>query len=115
MALEAGKFIVGHVLGDETQQRQRRAAQSGKERAQRRVEEKAAVHAIVEQVKAVAVLDMVITTVSGEAKTLRYMTGKELSELGGGFARIAERVGPDSDSMVGEVLCEVEAASLLRG
>ena len=43
------------------------------------------------------------------------MTGKELSELGGGFARIAERVGPDSDSMVGEVLCEVEAASLLRG
>jgi hypothetical protein len=60
----------------------REAAQRAPERAARRVAEKAAVREIAEQVKAIAVLDMAVTLLSGEQKKLRFTTGDELGQLG---------------------------------
>jgi hypothetical protein len=60
----------------------REAAQRAPERAARRVAEKAAVREIAEQVKAIAVLDMAVTLLSGEQKKLRFTTGDEAGRSG---------------------------------
>ena len=57
-------------------------------------------------------LDLPIVLLSGETKQLRYVTGRELAELGGIYQAIAERVGPDN--FVAEVLCERDVAELMR-
>jgi hypothetical protein len=48
---------------------------------------------------------------SGETKQLRYVTGRELAELGGAYQAVAVKVG--DENMVGEVLVEAEVKALL--
>jgi hypothetical protein len=48
---------------------------------------------------------------SGESKQLRYVTGRELGELGGIYQAVAEKVGPDN--FVGEVMVEHEVRELM--
>jgi hypothetical protein len=63
---------------------------------------------LVAKVKAIAVLDMLMP--NGER--LRFCRGSDVARFGVGFAKIAEKVGPDC--LVGEVLRENEVQALLR-
>jgi hypothetical protein len=87
------------------------AAPNVRQRAERKVAERAAVAEIVEQVKA-AVLDLPVTLANGETKKLRFTTGAELRELGSAYSKIAEKVG--EDAMVGECMTEGEVRELLK-
>jgi hypothetical protein len=84
----------------------RRVMPSPKERAEHQVAEKA-VKEIAAKVKAALVLD----TLMPNGERLRFCRGSEVAQWGVGFSRIAEKVGPDC--LVGEVLCEREAAELM--
>jgi hypothetical protein len=87
----------------------RRAAPSAKVRIARRVAEAEAVEKITAQIKERVVLDMIMP--NGER--LRFCTGKQVAGFGAGFAKLAERVG--ADCLVGEMVCENEAAELILG
>jgi hypothetical protein len=112
LMLEAGRLLVEKVLAAAQARQKRSAAQPGtRARAERRVADQVEVKAIAAKVKATLLLDTVVTLLSGESKQLRFVTGRELAELGGAYARIAEKVGPEC--LVGEVICESEAKALL--
>jgi hypothetical protein len=59
-----------------------------------------------------AVLDLPIMLVTGEAKKLRFCYGSELAALGSAYQRISAAVKPDE--MIGERLCEREVRALLE-
>jgi hypothetical protein len=66
------------------------------------------VEQIVEQVNAMAVLDLLMPN----GQRLRFCTGSDVAQWGAGFAKLAERV--PSAAYVGECVTEVECAALLK-
>jgi hypothetical protein len=112
LLLECSRFAIQRIgAAIDARVRRQQAAPSNRERTARRAADRAQVQEIVEQVK-LAVLDMVITTLDGEPKRLRFATGKELAALGSGYQRLAERIGPDE--MLGERMTESEVQALLE-
>jgi hypothetical protein len=91
----------------DAQARRRLAAPSSRERIARKDAEKAAVAVAVEQVKAIAVLDLIMPN----GQRLLFCTGSDVAQWGAGFAKLAERV--PSDAYVGECVTESDAAALL--
>jgi hypothetical protein len=57
-------------------------------------------------------LDLQVTLLSGEVRALRFVYGRELDQLGAAYSRLAERVG--AESLVGEILLDVEVRELLQ-
>jgi hypothetical protein len=109
LLISASRFIAEKVLAAAVTARQRRqqAIPTPRQRAERRVAEKAEVAKLAAKVREIAVLDMVIN-----GTQLRFMTGTEVARLGAGFTKLAERV--PADAYVGECVTEAEAMELLR-
>jgi hypothetical protein len=59
----------------------------------RRQAERARVQATAAKAREIILLDMPVRLLTGEAKPLRYVTGRELAELGGVYQAIAAKVG----------------------
>jgi hypothetical protein len=110
--LEAGAIYLAHDAMTAERVHRTRSAPTPKAQAARRVAEQAQVRATAAKARQLILLDMPVRLLSGEAKQLRYVTGRELAELGGVYQAIAEKVGPDN--FVGEVLVEAELKALLQ-
>jgi len=102
-ALVAGNAVVAKPAEQDPDRVARQKAQAA---------EKIEVKALAAKAREVILLDMLVTLLSGEPKQLRYVTGRELAELGGAYQAIAAKVGPAN--MVGEVLVEAEVKALMR-
>jgi hypothetical protein len=111
LLLAASRLLVHQIVAAaEAREPQRRAA-SAPVRVRREAVNRVEVRRAVAKVREAALLDLPVTLLSGETKQLRYCLGRELSELGTAFSRIAERVEPDE--MLGERLTEAEVRGLL--
>jgi hypothetical protein len=110
--LGAGAVYLAHDALTTNRIQRGRSAPTQRARAARKTAEQAQVRATVAKAREIILLDMPVRLLSGEAKQLRYVTGRELSELGGAYQAIAEKVGPDN--FVGEVMVEAEVKALLQ-
>jgi hypothetical protein len=109
--LGAGAVYLAHDALTANRIQRGRAAPTPKARAARKIAERAQVRVTVVKAREIILLDMPVTLLSGEQKALRYVTGRELADLGAAYEKIAEKVEPDE--MIGERLTEHEVRGLL--
>jgi hypothetical protein len=111
---EAGAHLLAHdaLVAERVQRQRAAAAPSPRQRIARRASDRVAVKQLAQKARERIWLDLPIMLSSGESKQLRYVTGRELAELGGAYQAIAEKVGPDN--FVGEVMVEAEVKALLH-
>jgi hypothetical protein len=108
---EASAHLLAHdALVAERVARQR-PAPSPKQRIARKVASAKVVKQLAQKARERIWLDLPLMLLSGETKQLRYVTGRELAELGGAYQAVAVKVG--DENMVGEVLVEAEVKALL--
>lgn len=107
--VSAAQYIVATLLTAAETAETRRTSMPTREQRTRRHEERGreAKHQ-AKRLAAKLMLDLMMPN----NKRLRFCTGAEVGAFGSAYAKIAEKVGPDN--LVGEVLCEREAAEPMR-
>jgi hypothetical protein len=111
---EAGAHLLAHdaLVAERVHRQRSTSAPTPKQRVAHKVATAKAVKQLAQKARERIWLDLPILLLSGETKQLRYVSGRELAELGGAYQAIAERVGPDN--FVGEVMVESEVKALLQ-
>ena len=111
---EASAHLLAHdaLVAERVLRQRSTTAPSPKQRVARKVATEKVVKQLAQKARERIWLDLPILLLSGESKQLRYVTGRELAELGGVYQAVAVKVG--DENMVGEVLVEAELKALLQ-